>query len=171
MRINLPWLRQKCSICSAVWEALSPIRSLCWYKTSQCFSAIFMAYITVLVRNALKNSTQSCRATWSTLYLWPLLLWESFHEVRHPDECWSVSVVTSAKQSHQTLSSCLCLPVLTVWLFTDRRRDQIIYLTPLRRGSSLMLNRNHFIPIFNNHVFVCFQVCVIGYKTCLVYIW
>lgn len=135
------------SICSAVWEVLFPIISLCLYKSSQCFSAIFMTFIKVLAQNGLKTARIRARLTCITLK-WPILR-ESFHKVRRPDECWSVSVVTSAQQSYHTLSTAVTVYQSWHYDYTQNtagnlQHGQIIYSTPLICGTNLMFSRNHF---------------------------
>lgn len=146
------------SICSAVWEVLFPIISLCLYKTSQCayFSEIFMACINVLAQNGLKTAHIHARLTWITLK-WPIL-WESFHKVRHPDECWSVSVVTSAQQSHQTLYSCLCLPVLTLWLHSKHCWESPTWPNHLLNSSQMWIRLD--VLLYQLTIVICLFVFV-----------
>lgn len=136
------------SICSAVWEALSPISSLCRYKTSQCFSAIFMAYINVLVRNDLKNSMQSCRADvehFKVAITMGVLSWGQAS--RWVLECVCGNICKAVTSDSLQLSLSASPDIMTIHrqkTAGNLQHDQIIYLTPLRRGSSLMFSRNRF---------------------------
>jgi len=160
MCINLPWLWQNFLFAQLFRKSFTQSSHCAYMKP---FSAIFMAYINVLAQNGLKTARIRARLTWITLK-WPILR-ESFHKVRRPDECWSVSVVTSAQQSHQTLYSCLCLPGLTLWLLKT-----LLGISNMAKSFTQLLSdvdqawcsaESTFIPVNNSHLFVCFHVRIL----------
>lgn len=141
------------SIFSAVWEAFSPIISLWWNKTSQCFSAIFMTYINVLVQNGLKNSTHSCRADVERFKVAITLRVLSWGQAsRWVLECVCGDICTAVTSDSLQLSLSASPDIVIIC-------ESPTWPNPLLNSSQdLMFSRNSLVS--NNHFFICFQVCV-----------
>lgn len=147
------------SICSAVWEAFLPIISLCWYKSSQCFSAIFMAYINVLAQNGLKNSTHSCRADVEHLKvaitLWVLSRGQASRWVL---ECVCGNICTAVTSDSLQLSLSASPDIMTILTLTTLLgiSNMAKPFTQLLSGVGQVWYSAEIVS--NNHLFVCFQV-------------